>query len=43
MAAILRIPNPEHTRRVLDTRRALRLVPPSEGVWLVTKDKRDDR
>lgn len=31
--AIKRIPNPDHTRRVLETRRALRLVPPSEGVW----------
>lgn len=30
--AILRIPNEEHTRRVLGTRWALRIVPPCEGV-----------
>lgn len=29
---ILRIPNPEHTRRVLETRKALRLVPTWEGI-----------
>lgn len=31
--AIKLIPNVEHTRRVLASRIALRLVPPSEGVW----------
>jgi hypothetical protein len=31
--AIKRIPNPRHTRIVLDARKALRIVPPSEGVW----------
>ena len=37
---ILRIPNPEHTRRVLETRKALRLVPPGEGVWLALPERK---
>lgn len=38
--AILRIPNPKHVQRVLMARAALRIVPPSEGVWPASADTR---